>query len=192
MTYKTQDIALRRWMDSERDKPSDIATIVDKHKSIYSEEFGFPPEEFGDYVADGLLEFIQHRRGLLFIAEWYEEDYSDGGTDHSYKQEGVWAGCVVLFPDPVNRERARLRFLLVDPEFRGIGLGTALLNGALDFAYINGHKWITLSIAGDCGLAKRWFEKEGFNYVMTVPETTWGGVTEEWWAQMRRVHSSYS
>lgn len=97
-------------------RPGDIGYLIHMHGEIYAREYGFDLS-FERYVAEGLCEFL-----VRFNAD----------TD------GVWIcehgsriiGSVVVMS---RGDSAQLRYFLIDPEYRGIGLGTKLIAEAISF-----------------------------------------------------------
>src|ERR1044071_8050048 len=94
-------------------KPGDLGQIVQMHGTIYAKEYGFDTR-FEAYVARPLAEFVTSRtdRDRLWIAE---------------RNERI-IGCVAIVgASPVA---AQLRWFLVGPSARGLGLGASLMREA--------------------------------------------------------------
>src|SRR5436190_8585887 len=94
-------------------RAGDLGTIVYLHGVVYARERGFDPT-FEAYVAGPMSEFVQaaNPRERLWIAE----------------QDGRLVGCVAIVA--ASSQTAQLRWFLVDPSARGIGLGRKLLGEA--------------------------------------------------------------
>lgn len=75
----------------------------------------------------------------------------------------------------------RVRFMLVDPQFRSCGLGRRLLETALEYCREEKCDKVTLSTAGDCKAAHKLYARYGFKMVKVTGGTPWGVSTEEWW-----------
>jgi len=112
MRVRVEDITIRNNF-----KPGDIGRIIQMHGLIYSQEYNFGIE-FEKYVTQGLLEFINN----------YDNDY-DRIWICEYNREII--GSLVLMHRSNNE--AQLRYFLIMPEFRGIGLGKLLINSFLNF-----------------------------------------------------------
>jgi GNAT superfamily N-acetyltransferase len=168
MTPCLADFVLRPY------KADNIPIVLEKHKALYAQEFHYPPELFGKLVADGLKEFVLWKQAKMWIAE-----YSDATDDQGMKDTPLLAGCIaVVRSDEVS---ARLRFMLVEPEFRACGLGRALLEMALEYCQTNDYRRATVSTAGECRVAHRLYARYGFKAFKVTHGTTWGAVSDEWW-----------
>src|SRR5207249_4937018 len=98
-------------------RPGDLGAIVRLHGILYAREYGFDPT-FEAYVAGLLAEFViaPSVRNRLWIAERGEQII----------------GCVAIVG--VSAKEAQLRWYLVDPSARGLGLGRLLLHEAITFS----------------------------------------------------------
>lgn len=108
----------------------DIARIVQLHGSLYQQECGYGMA-FESYVSAGLYEFLQH----------YDPDRSRFWLcEHA----GSLIGCLCLFD---RGESAQLRFFLIHPRYRGLGLGRHLLDEFFAFiqacGYTSAYLWTT-------------------------------------------------
>jgi GNAT superfamily N-acetyltransferase len=137
--------------------PGDVGAIVRMHGLVYSREHGFDAT-FEAYVAAPLAEFARHRslRERIWIAE--------GGA-------GI-AGVVAIVD--AGDGVAQLRWFLVDPAARGLGLGTALLSHAVAFARESGYTSIILWTVRALEAAARLYRAEGFRLVEERPGRHWG------------------
>lgn len=133
-------------------KPEDIALIIDRHRVIYGEEFGFD-QTFADYVTETLTEGIEH----LWIAEW----------------NGKFAGCIGVVE--ADTGVGQLRWLLVEPEARGNGVGKALMLQFLDFSQVKKYKTLFLWTVNKLSAARVIYERFGFQLREQKPEKLlWG------------------
>lgn len=76
--------------------------------------------------------------------------------------EGVRAGCVGLRPLPASLRAAECKRLYVRPEFRGLGLASALLTALERQATINGYEWLYLDSSADLRAALRLYAQRGY------------------------------
>jgi GNAT superfamily N-acetyltransferase len=138
-------------------EPGDLGYATYLHGRVYAEEYGFGPR-FEAYVARGLCE-LADRRG--------------SGRDRAWVCEH--RGRMVGFIASLDREEAaQLRYFIVDPEYRGLGLGSLLMGRFLSFvrekAYRRAYLWTTDELA----TARRMYESAGFKLVEEKPSTDFG------------------
>src|SRR5262249_34915291 len=95
-------------------KPGDLGSVIRHHGMVYAREYGFAPT-FEAYVAGPLAEFIRSRsdRDRLWIAERGES----------------LVGSIAIVGTSANE--AQLRWFLVEPSSRRMGLGRGLLREAV-------------------------------------------------------------
>jgi ribosomal protein S18 acetylase RimI-like enzyme len=98
-------------------RPGDVATIVQMHGTIYAREYGFD-ETFSAYVDRPLTQFAiaPSPRDRLWIAE----------------RDRQIVGSIAIVGG--ESSEAQLRWFLVDPSLRGLGLGRRLMHEAIAFA----------------------------------------------------------
>lgn len=140
------DITIRNQL-----QPGDIGYVIYLHGMLYSREFGYGID-FEAYVAKGFYEFYQN----------YEEG-KDCVWICEHNQKMV--GCLVLMK---RGEAAQLRYFIIRPEYRGIGLGKKLMNLYLDFLKEAGYKSAYLLTSPDLGAATHLYKKYGFRLVEEV------------------------
>lgn len=130
-------------------RPGDIGLVLHMHGKIYFEENGYG-KSFERYVAESLLEFYENynpQKDRVWICE------------HS----GQIIGTLFL----VNRgDAAQLRYFLLGSGYRGIGLGSKLMNEFMEslhsLGYSSCYLWTTEEQTGAIHL----YKKHGF--VLTV------------------------
>jgi N-acetylglutamate synthase-like GNAT family acetyltransferase len=118
-------------------RPGDLGYVIYLHGALYSKEYGYGVQ-FESYVAKGLCEFYEKynsKRNRVWVCE----------------HDGRMIGFLLLMD---RGESAQLRYFLIEPEYRGIGLGSKLLKLYMDFLcecdYKASYLWTTheLSTAG--------------------------------------------
>lgn len=150
----------------------DLGYITYLHGLLYSREYGYAIA-FESYVAKGLHEFYtayNPLRNRIWIVE----------------ENNKIVGSLLLMD---RGEEAQLRYFLIDPEYRGQGLGKKMMELFMDFLkdcnYSSCYLWTTHELEGAASLYKRYgfilseeklshaFGKELMEqkYVLTLPQT---------------------
>lgn len=144
-------------------KPGDIGYVTYMHGLFYQRELGFGIS-FESYVAFGLHEFYQQydaNKDCVWVAE----------------HDNKIIGFLLLMHRPLNA--AQLRYFILDPGYRGIGLGKKLLNLYMVFflnkKYSSSFLWTTDELHAAAHLYKR------AGYVLTeeIPSTAFGKPLKE-------------
>jgi GNAT superfamily N-acetyltransferase len=143
--------------------PGDLGSLVRLHGLVYAREHGFDVT-FEAYVAGPLADFVRRRtdRDRLWIAE----------------RAGRIVGSIAVVG--TSEQEAQLRWFLVDPSARGLGLGTGLLREAVAFARGSGYGTLFLWTVSALTAAARRYRSFGFEKVEERPSRQWGvDVVEE-------------
>jgi GNAT superfamily N-acetyltransferase len=123
-------------------RPGDIGYVTYMHGALYHKEYNYGLQ-FESYVAKGLCEFYE---------KYNPERNRIWACEHSNRMIGF-----LLLMDRGNA--AQLRYFLIDPEYRGIGLGSKLLNSYMDFlrecGYQESYLWTTHELTAAAALYKR-------------------------------------
>jgi GNAT superfamily N-acetyltransferase len=144
-------------------RPGDLGAVVALHGTVYAREYGFD-STFEAYVAGPLADFIRSPtpRDRLWIAE----------------QGQRLVGCVAVIG--TSETEGQLRWFLVDPSARGLGLGKRLLAEAVAFARGCGYQALFLWTVSALTAAARLYRWAGFEKVEEKPGRQWGvAVVEE-------------
>ena len=138
-------------------RPGDLGAIVSLHGTIFAREYGFDPT-FKAYVAGPLAEFVRSRtdHDRLWIAERGDRII----------------GCIAIVG--VSEKDAQLRWYLVDPSARGLGLGKKLLHEAVAFCKDRRYESIFLWTVSALTAAASLYRSAGFEKVEEKPGTHWG------------------
>ena len=123
-------------------QPGDMGRITTMHAELYTSEYHFGPQ-FETYVANGLCEFQDQynpARSRIWICE----------------HDNRMVGSLVLMD---RGEVAQLRYFLIEPHYRGIGLGAKLMTLFMDFlkqcGYQDAYLWTTHELEVATSLYKR-------------------------------------
>ncbi len=147
-------------------RPGDIGYITYRHGVIYANEYQLD-ESFEAYVAKYMAEFIlnyDESKEKLWIVE--------------IGPEIIGSIAIVRIDDNTSQ----LRWLLVEPYMRNKGIGTKLMHEALTFCKNRGYQKIILGTFSDLIIARRLYEKNGFQLVESKSHPIWGqNLTEEQW-----------
>lgn len=93
---------------------------------------------------------------------------------------GSPSGCIAITHTEDNV--AQLRYFFLEPELRGLGAGTALLNAALDFCREKKYSHVFLWTVSAQESARMLYKKAGFTITETSKNENWGNpVLEEKW-----------
>jgi len=142
--------------------PGDIGYIIYMHGIFHALEQGWD-HTFEVYVAVPLAEFAQSKssREKIWILE--EGDRI--------------AGSVAIVKR--TEEEAQLRWLLLEPEIRGRGIGKWLVEEALDFSRISGYESIFLWTVEALYIAANLYRSVGFVQRERLTHEIWGSTVTE-------------
>ncbi len=123
-------------------RPGDLGYVTYMHGALYSKEYNYGLQ-FENYVAKGLCEFYEKynpERSRIWACEHHDR----------------MIGFLLLMD---RGDAAQLRYFLIEPEYRGIGLGRKLLNLYMEFLRDCGYKesylWTTQELYAAASLYKR-------------------------------------
>jgi DNA-binding MarR family transcriptional regulator/GNAT superfamily N-acetyltransferase len=147
-------------------RTGDMGWVAQRHGVLYAQEYAFD-ETFEALVASIVARFIEHedpRRERCWIAE----------------REGAPVGCVFLVK--ASQTVGKLRLFLVEPDARGLGIGTRLVDDLLAFARSAGYRKIRLWTQSSLVAARRVYARAGFEQVAAESHHSFGQdlVAETW------------
>jgi ribosomal protein S18 acetylase RimI-like enzyme len=144
-------------------RPGDIGYIIYLHGRLYADEYNLD-QTFEGYVASGMGEFAKafdERKDCLWLAE-------DGGQI---------VGSIAIAGQ--NDLTAQLRWFLVAPQARGCGLGSRLLQVALDFSRARKFRSVFLWTLSELEGAGRLYRQAGFHRTEHKTHEIWGTIRTE-------------
>jgi N-acetylglutamate synthase-like GNAT family acetyltransferase len=157
MAIQFQDISIRTNIT-----PGDLGYVTHLHGKLYKEEYNYGVE-FEMYVAKGLAEFYSNYNDKLDRVWICEHDHT-----------------IIGFLLLVHKENnsAQLRYFLLLPQYRAIGLGKRLMELYMDFfhqcGYASCYLWTTKELNAAASLYKRFgftlseeFESSAFGKKVT-------------------------
>jgi GNAT superfamily N-acetyltransferase len=151
-TLSLNDITIRTVL-----QPGDIGYVIHLHGALYKQEYdyGIP---FEVYVAEGLCAFYHNydaSRDRVWIAE----------------HRGRMIGFMLLMH---RAQAAQLRYFLIDPVYRGIGLGKKMMEMYMqslhELGYTSSYLWTTNELPAAAFLYRR----HGFTLWEERPSTAFG------------------
>ena len=138
-------------------EPGDLGYVIHIHGRLYGREYNYGIQ-FETYVAKGLCEFYEKydpQRSRIWVCEHHDQ----------------MIGFLLLMD---RGESAQLRYFLIEPQYRGIGLGSKLLNLYIEFlrqrGYQRSYLWTTHELATAANLYKRF----GFQLTEEIESTSFG------------------
>jgi N-acetylglutamate synthase-like GNAT family acetyltransferase len=140
-------------------RPGDVGSVVRMHGVLYAREYGFD-STFEAYVAGPLARFVQSSAPNERI--WLAE------------RDDSLVGCVAIVAH--TPQIAQLRWFLIDPNCRGVGLGKRLLTDAVDFCRDCGYRSVILWTISGLPAAAHLYHAAGFRKIEEKPRNRLWGV----------------
>ena len=154
-----KDITIRHSL-----RPGDVGYVTYLHGLLYGAEHGFGVQ-FEGYVSKGLMEF-------------YENHDPDRDRVWLCEHDGRIIGSLFLMHREGNT--AQVRYFLVRPEYRGIGLGKLLMDEFMSFLRAKGYRAAYLWTTSELPAAAALYRRHGFRLTEEKESTTFGTrVTEQ-------------
>ncbi len=160
-TKATMNIKIRPYCEQ------DITYVIDRQLSLYESERQFTTEIWKNYLTQGVLSLVDKfapAKDCMFILECNDSP----------------SGCIAITHAEENI--AQLRYFFLEPELRGLGAGTTLLNAALGFCREKNYSRVFLWTVSAQESARILYKKAGFTITETSKNESWGNpVLEEKW-----------
>ncbi len=150
-------------------EPGDLGWVVERHGARYAAEYGWGVDF--EALAARIVADFGERRDAKNEAAWIAE------------LDGERVGCVFCTASDTPGT-AQLRLLLVEPQARGTGVGTRLVDECLRFAGRSGYGRIMLWTNDVLVAARRIYQRAGFQLDRREPHTKFGsGLVGEYWSR---------
>ena len=143
-------------------RPGDIGYVTYMHGTLYSKEYNYELQ-FESYVAKGLCEFYE---------KYNPERSRIWACEHNNRMIGF-----LLLMD--RGKAAQLRYFLIEPAYRGFGLGAKLLNLYMDFLRECGYKESYLWTTHELDTAAHLYKRLGFKLSEEKESTSFGKPVRE-------------
>lgn len=151
-------------------RPGDLGYLTWLHGTIYHRENGYSLA-IESYVAGGLHEFYTRydpARDRVWVCE----------------HEGKMIGFMLLMHRDHNA--AQLRYFILQPDYRGIGLGKHLMEQFMAFLIEKNYDSAYLWTTNEQEQASALYRRHGFELVEEVPSTAFGKALTEQKFEWRR------
>lgn len=161
-----EDIAIRTDL-----VPGDLGYVVYLHGVLYGKEYNYGIE-FETYVAAGIYEFYKNydpAKDRVWICE------------HNNKI----IGFVLLMHREHNT--AQLRYFLIDPAYRGIGLGKKLMELYMEFLHECGYRSSYLWTTHELSAAASLYIRHGFKLTEEKESAAFGKPVREQRYELKAV-----
>lgn len=145
----------------------DIGFVINGQLDLYGKEFGFTSDVWRAYVADAVHKL---------------DDQFDPERDRMVilEHNGVPSGCIAVAH--AGEHTAQLRFFFLNSALRGMGIGSRLMELALDFCREKQYRRVFLLTNSDLGAARHLYGKSGFRLADSRVVKEWGeAFVEERW-----------
>lgn len=143
-------------------RPGDVGYVTYLHGILYAPEQGWD-HTFDAYVAIPLAEFARSNSSQERI--WIVEN----------GKQIVGSVAIVKF----SEKEAQLRWLLLDPEVRGQGIGRKLVEEALDFCRDAGYSSVFLWTVNTLPIAANLYRSVRFEPTEELTHELWGNMVTE-------------
>ena len=143
-------------------RPGDIGYVTYMHGALYAWEYNYGLQ-FESYVAKGLCEFYE---------KYNPERNRIWACEHDTRMIGF-----LLLMD--RGQAAQLRYFLIEPEYRGIGLGAKLLSLYMEFLHQCGYKESYLWTTHELDTAAFLYKRLGFQLTEEKESVSFGKLLKE-------------
>jgi len=150
-------------------RPGELSYISYLHCVLYEKEYDFDAT-FEYYLLEGMARFMEN---------------PEGGRVWVVESGGFPAGSIAIARS--SPDTAQLRWFLLEPGLRGMGLGKQLMDTAIDFCRQGDFRTVFLWTVKELLAARHLYETYGFRLTEEKSHYLWGRniVEERWDLQLR-------
>ncbi|SFL89287.1 bifunctional helix-turn-helix transcriptional regulator/GNAT family N-acetyltransferase [Pelosinus propionicus] len=150
-----------------RHQSGDTGYIAYRHGVLYEKEYGLD-HRFEKYVLQSLIAYLEDpSKGEIWIAECC----------------GIIVGFIGIVE--INKRTAQLRWFLIEPEFRGGGLGRKLVETVMEYCQQKYYNHVFLWTFKGLDAARHLYQSFGFNLTEEKENDTWNNqLIEQRWDVM--------
>ncbi|RPI93070.1 MAG: GNAT family N-acetyltransferase [Chloroflexi bacterium] len=166
--YSLKDISIRTEL-----RPGDIGYVIYMHGDLYKREYGYGIQ-FEAYVAKGMCEFYEKynpERNRVWVCEHKRSTTVPHAPGGSPVDNDRMIGFMLLMD---RGKAAQLRYFLIQPEYRGIGLGSKLMSLYMGFLQECGYRESYLWTTHELGTAAFLYKRVGFQLTEEQESTAFG------------------
>lgn len=146
-------------------RAGELGWISWRHCVLYRDEYGFD-DTFEYYLLAGMVQYLHELEGQGEV--WVAD------------REGAVVGSIAVVD--AAHDLGQLRWFLIEPGYRGIGLGKRLMETALGYCREKGFKRVFLWTVRELLAARHLYEVYGFDLTETKSHFLWGkDIVEERW-----------
>ena len=146
-------------------KPGELSYISYLHCLVYEKEYDFD-HTFEYYLLDAMAEYLKgsESKGNVWVVD---NDGTVGGSIAIVEKEG---------------NTAQLRWFILTPELRSLGLGKKLMETALEYCRAKKYDKVFLWTVAHLEAARHLYEQYGFSKMEEIAHSIWGqDIVEERW-----------
>lgn len=145
--------------------PCAVGRVTELHAGYYHDNWDFGLY-FETKVATELAQFLQ---------------------SFNPARDGFWValidsriiGSIAIVGEETSPQSARLRWLILDPEYKGRGLGKRLMRKAIDFCRKADFRRVYLTTFAGLDAARHLYERAGFRLIDEQEGAHWGKTVSE-------------
>jgi GNAT superfamily N-acetyltransferase len=153
----------------------------------YMITFGYTPGVIGKVTEMHAAYYYQHWGFDLYFEAKIAAELASFMQSFNPQCDGFWSaivdgrivGSVAIVGTEASTKGTRLRWLIVEQEYQGGGIGKSLMRRAIDFCRKAGFQRVYLTTFAGLDAARHLYEQEGFVLVEEQEDCHWGKTVVE-------------